>query len=335
MKSGIYTVDFHTHLQDGDTQLKCCAEDRSHKLFKTIQPFFDQVAARSEPLHDQVVSFVALNHRDRLSRYLYSRLGKLGLMEVLRLFNTYNVEELVRRMNKNGVDHAVIHSIEPLTSTANIIEMIQPYKERLSVFASVDKENPDPVGYLKQFIDAGTVSGIKIHPIVGRYACGELPYRMRSVAALASDADLPVLIHTGHIPTEALSGLDGCTEVEALEPLIKEFPRVRFILAHIGWESWRKVLSLCERYENTYVETSWQPARVIRRAVDRLGSSRVLFGSDFPLFKQSIAVKQLKSALTDRELVEVFSVNAMRMLNLKDREHNIADEVEATPTSRG
>ena len=111
--------------------------------------------------------------------------------------------------------------------------------------------------------------------------------------------------------------MDGCTEIEALEPLIKEFPNVRFILAHIGWESWRKVLDLCQRYDNTFVETSWQPSRVIRRAVDRLGSSRVLFGSDFPLFKQSLAVKHLKEALTPKEIVEVFSVNAMRLLDLK------------------
>ena len=319
MNGGLYTVDFHTHLQDGNTQLRCCPQDSSHKTFKAIRPFFEQLAAKSEPLHDQVVSFLALNNRDRFSRYLYTRLGKLGLMEVLRLFNTYNIEALIARMDRNGVDHAVIHSIEPLTSTANILKMTEPYRERVSVFASVEKENPDPVGYLKPFLESGSVSGIKIHPIVGGYACGELPYRMGSVAGLATQYDLPILIHTGHIPTEALNGLDGCTEVEALEPLIRDYPTVTFILAHIGWESWRKVLDLCERYENTMVETSWQPAKVIRRAVDRLGSSRVLFGSDFPLFKQSIAIKHLKNALSGKELVEVYSTNAMKLLRIKEK----------------
>lgn len=317
MNKGLYTVDFHTHLQDGNTQLNCCPKDRSQDLFQKIQPFFDQIAAKSEPIHDRVVGFLALNRRDSLSRYIYAKLGKLGLMEVLRLFNRYNVEALIARMDKNEVDHAVIHSIEPLTSTQNIIEMTARYRDRVSVFASVDKEHPDPIGYLKGFIDSGSISGIKIHPIVGQYACGEIFFRMRSVADLAKEAQLPVLIHTGHIPTEGLSGLNGCTEVEALEPLIKEFPEVRFILAHIGWESWRKVLGLCEKYDNTFVETSWQPARVIRRAVDKLGSSRVIFGSDFPLFKQSLAVKHLKEALSPKEMVEVFSVNAMQLLNLK------------------
>lgn len=319
MNGGLYTVDFHTHLQDGNTQLRCCPQDSTHKTFTTIRPFFERLAAKSEPLHDQVVSFLALNSRDRFSRYIYTRLGKLGLMEVLRLFNTYNIEALIAKMDKNGVDHAVIHSIEPLTHTANILEMTEPYRDRVSVFASVERENPDPVGYLKPFIESGTVSGIKIHPIVGGYACGELPYRMGSVAKLAGEYGLPILIHTGHIPTGALKGLDGCTEVEALEPLVRDNPGVCFILAHIGWESWRKVLSLCERYENTMVETSWQPAKIIRRAVDRLGPSRVLFGSDFPLFKQSIAIRHLKNALSDKELVEVYSTNAMRLLNIKEK----------------
>lgn len=318
MNDGLYTVDFHTHLQDGNTQLICCSSDLSDSLLNKLKPIFDVVASKSEPIHDRIVSFAALNHRDKLSRYIYSRLGKLGLMEVLRLFNAYNVEALISRMDRNKVDHAVIHSIEPLTSTANILELTKNFRERISVFASVSKDNPDPVGYLNRFIDEGTISGIKIHPMVGEYACGELFFRMRDVVDLASKADLPVLIHTGHIPSDQLSGLNGCTEVEALEPLIKEFPNVRFILAHIGWESWRKVLGLCEKYDNTYVETSWQPARVIRRAVDRLGSSRVIFGSDFPLFKQSIAVKHLREALSPQEMVEVFSVNAIRLLNLNN-----------------
>ena len=201
MNRGLYTVDFHTHLQDGNTQLNCCPMDRSNDLFKKIQPFFDKVAAKSEPIHDRVVDFLALNHRDSLSRYLYSRLGKLGLMEVLRLFNTYNVEAMVKRMDKNEVDHAVIHSIEPLTSTQNIIDMTKEHRDRISIFASVDKDHPDPIGYLRGFIDSGAVSGIKIHPIVGQYACGELFFRMRSVADLADEANKPILIHTGHIPT--------------------------------------------------------------------------------------------------------------------------------------
>lgn len=316
MRKGLYTIDFHTHLQDQNLPLKMCPEERDTPLFKFLSPLFDRLATTTEPVHDHCVRFMALNMRDRVSRELYAHLGKIGLMEVLRLFRQNSIGQLIARMDRNGIDHSVIHSIEPLTSTAAILEIVEAHRERVSVFASVDKNNSDPVGYLRPFVESGTVSGLKIHPIVGQYDCGELFFRMKDVVALARDANLPVLIHTGHIPVDRLKGIGGCSEIEALEPLVKHFPEVRFILAHIGWESWRQVLEFAQRYDNVLVETSWQPARVIRRSVDLLGSSRVLFGSDFPLFNQTEALASVRKALTEKELVEVVSVNGMRLLNL-------------------
>ena len=316
MNNGLYTVDFHTHLQDANLQEKMCPEDRNSSIYKVFSPVFDQIASVSEPLHDKCVRFMALNLRDQISRQVYAQLGKVGLMEVLRLFRTYSIEKLIARMDRNGIDHSVIHSIEPLTSTANILDLVRPYKERISVFASVDKDNDDPEGYLTPFIEDNLIAGLKLHPIVGRYACGEIYYALKDVVKLARDADLPVLIHTGHIPVDRLQGIGGCSEIQALEPLVREFPTVKFILAHIGWGSWREVLRLASEYPNTLVETSWQPTRVIRRAVDMLGSNRVLFGSDFPLFKQSQALEQVRQALSAREFVDVVSINSMRLLRI-------------------
>lgn len=85
----------------------------------------------------------------------------------------------------------------------------------------------------------------------------------------------------------------------------------------MGWESWRKAFELGQKYPNIMVETSWQPARRIRRAVDKLGSHRVLFGSDFPLFQQWQALKEARKALSDREFKEITSLNAMRLLKME------------------
>ncbi len=316
MYNGLFTVDFHTHIQDANTQLSLCPEDTRSSVFQLTNPIFERVANVSEPLHDVIARFIAMNYRGDISRYIYSKLGKIGLMECLRLFKTYGIEKLVEKMNQNGIDHSVIHSIEPLTCTSNIIELAAPYKGRFSIFASVDKNLEDHQAYIRPFIEAGTISGIKLHPIVGRYACGELYFRMKDVVQLAEEHDLPVMIHTGHIPVGNLSRLDGCTEAQALEPLLKAFPRVKFILAHIGWESWRQIIKLALRYPNVYVETSWQPAKIIRRSVDRLGAGRVLFGSDFPLFNQKLALQQVQEALSAREFVEVASINALRLLKI-------------------
>lgn len=319
MLNGLRIIDFHAHLQDSLTQLALCKQDRQSLFFRHAVPWLEQVACFSEPVHDEFLRFLALNYRDPISRFIYSRFGQLGLMETLRLFKMYGIERLLRSMDHNGIDHVVIHSIEPLTATANILELTEPFADRFSIFASVARSEENPVQYFYRFVEKRLVCGLKIHPLVGGFACGELYHATKDLVAVASDAGLPVLIHTGHIPADSLKGLTGCSEVEAIEPLIVNFPKVRFIMAHIGWESWRQVLKLAKSYPNVIVETSWQPAKIIRRAVDSLGPERVLFGSDYPLFRQSIAISQVQKALTAREFVMVASTNAARLLRLPER----------------
>lgn len=319
MLNGLYTVDFHAHLQGSEGLSHFCARDQQSFFYRSIMPTLEKLAHITEPIHDEIVGHFSHYYRDRISRFLYSRIGTVGLMEILRKFKLYDLRLLLKTMDVLDIDHVVIHSIEPLTTTADIIAQTAPWRDRISVFASFCAAQDDPVGYLKPLIATGNVAGLKLHPIVGGFSCGELLFRCKDVFELVDEAKLPVLIHTGHIPTEALNEISGCTDALAMEPLIKAFPGVQFVLGHIGWESWRKVLGMAQRYDNITVETSWQPAKVIRRAVDAIGAHRVLFGSDYPLNKPSRAIAQVKQALSPKELVQVMSTNAVRLLKLKPK----------------
>ena len=279
MPDGLYTVDFHAHIQGPAGMPNLCSEERRSTFFKHLAPLLEKLAHATEPIHDQLLRKIALNYRDCLSRFVYAQFGNFALMETLRLFKTRDINSLLKSMDNNGINHVAVLSIEPLTVTSQLVKATSAHRDRISIFASVDRNQPDPAGYLLPMIETGAVKGIKIHPVVGGYACGEFYDKTRPLAQIAHETDLPVIIHTGHIPVENLKGLSGCNEIAAIEPLIAEFPTVRFILAHIGWESWRSALKLAKRYSNVYVETSWQPARIIRRAVDALGANRWKFGN--------------------------------------------------------
>lgn len=316
MYQGLYLVDFHAHLKGSAEVGNFCKEDQSTPFWRNTVHLFERVANMSEPIHDGLLRYLAMHYRGAISRHIYTQLGQVGLMEVIRLFKNNAIQQMVASMDRNGIDHVVIHALEPYINTREVLEVIEPYRSRFSVFASVGRDEPDPAGYFESHVKSGEISGLKIHPLVGGFACGELYHRTKDSVALAVEQGLPILIHTGHIPADALMGLDGCNEVAAIEPLVAAFPRGKFILAHIGWESWRKVLDLGRRYPQVSVETSWQPAKIIRRAVDALGPERVIFGSDFPLFRQSLALKQVRDALSDREFVMVASTNGRRLLRL-------------------
>lgn len=320
MHQGLNIVDFHTHLQGTQPLANLCAADQQSRFFRHAVPHIEKIADICEPLHQRIVRHMALNYRGKISRHLYSRLSQLGLMEALRLFKRNDLNSLLKGMNLNGIKHSVVYSLEPLMLTGDLIELTEPFREQISIFASVSKHHDDPPAYFKKLLDSGSVCGLKIHPIVGGYACGELYEATHELVALAAEYDLPTVIHTGHIPVEYLKGISGCNEVKAIEPLIAGFPKAKFVLAHIGWESWRQVLAFGQSYSNVLVETSWQPARIIRRAVDTLGAHRVIFGSDFPLFTQAQALHQVQKALSPREFVQVASVNALRLLKMPYQE---------------
>lgn len=316
MINGLYITDFHAHLRGASQTLaNFCPEDTATPFFQQTAPIFERLSRYSEPIHDELIRWMALNWRGRMSRYIYGSLAQFSLMEALRLFKSYDLNCLLRSMAEHGIDRSVICSLEPFITTQEILEIIAPHKEKFLVFVSVAREAKNPAEYVRKYIESGAVAGLKIHPVVGGYACNELYERTRDAVSVAVAHDLPILIHTGHIPASAIAGLaGGCNEARAVEPLVAAFPKGKFVLAHIGWESWRYILRLAQTYPHVSVETSWQPAPIIRRAVDLLGPDRVLFGSDFPLFKQRMALRITRQALTSREFFYVASANANRLL---------------------
>jgi len=267
-----------------------------------------------------------MHYNNKLSRVIYSRCGELFFMEALRLFKRHGLERLVHNMDKLGIKQSVVYSLEPLTSTQDLINQTKLYPGRFFVFGSVSHAEPDPVNYLQPFMESRAIQGVKIHPMVGGYHASDLYNDTKDYVALARDYGLPVAIHTGDIPIEQLTNQVSCSDISAIEPLVRNFSDCRFILNHLGWESWRAALALAKKYPNVYLETSWQPARIIRRVVDAVGCERVIFGSDFPMFQQGQALEQLQEALTEREFHMVTALNAQNLLRKSLAQHEHASE---------
>ncbi len=310
-------IDFHAHLMSAAGLEKICPETQKSDFFRYVVPVLEPIAHLTEPVHDRFLRYMAMHHNNFAWRFLYSQCGQLFLMEALRLFRRHGLERLIKSMESQGIGRTVVCSLEPLTQTQEILDAVARYSDRFSVFASVARQEKDPVGYLAPFIESGKISGIKIHSMVGGFDERDFYESTREFVALADENELPVSIHTGHIPVEALVGFPVCNEVAAVEPLVRAFPRCQFVLNHVGWESWRRVLDMAQRYSNIMVETSWQSSKVIRRAVDSLGAHRVLFGSDYPMFQQGQALAEVKEALTQKEIALVASENAHRVLKLE------------------
>ena len=243
----------------------------------------------------------------------YRQAGPLIYTEMSRRMGAADTNALLATMSEVGVQQSVVVAMDPWVPTDDILQICALLGDVLIPFGSVDPSTPD---YQERFAHLLTrpIRGIKFHADLQR-----LPLDSPRLAAMleilaASDRPhLPVYLHTGNFPI--YRPLDSPWE-RALPRLLAAFPTVTFICGHAGWDAPRAALKAALGYHNLYLETSWQPPHLIRRLCDKLGPERLLFGSDYPLFSQRRALRNVRLALTDAEMPLVAGGNARRLLGM-------------------
>ncbi len=142
---------------------------------------------------------------------------------------------------------------------------------------------PAAAGYTAAAIEAGTRI-FKVHVQVGAFSPAD-PL-LDPVWGLISDADLPVIIHCGSGPAPGeFTGPGPVAEV------LRRFPRLRLIVAHMGTTEYLDFLDFAERYENVGLDTTMSftdfaeiGAPYPRAALPRVKAlgDKVFWGSDYP-----------------------------------------------------
>ena len=101
---------------------------------------------------------------------------------------------------------------------------------------------------------------------------------------LCEDRGIPILVHTGDYRYDY-------SNPNRIVPVLKAFPRLKFIGAHFGgWSIWEEAAAVLSDFPNICVDTSSSfcgltPERA-KNLVRLYGSERVMFGTDYPLWPQ-------------------------------------------------
>ncbi len=210
-------------------------------------------------------------------------------------------ENLLYYMDRNGIHRSVVYPVAPFSGATDYLEQCSG-EERLIPFTCAH-----PTWEWERELHRamqGGCKGLKIHPILQRIP-PEDPFYFHLLEAFAQYGK-PVVAHTGEFSYYITD--DGCScygDSRRFEKLIAAFPQVPFIMGHMGLYSPDRAMDLARRYENVYLETSFQPLRVVRKAIQTAGRERVFFGSDWPESNQKVALSiARKAAGKDRELLE-------------------------------
>jgi len=137
-----------------------------------------------------------------------------------------------------------------------------------------------------------------------------VPLRDNRVTALVT-----VAADAGHSVYLVCLDRDGC-QVADLVALARRFPAVTFVLGHSGIGNIDYyAVELIAPQPNIMLETSGGYTTVLSAALDRLGSSRVLFGTEFPLQDPLVELAKYQAlGLPDAAWQQVAWDNASRLL---------------------
>jgi hypothetical protein len=154
---------------------------------------------------------------------------------------------------------------------------------------------------VKQAVQEYGFKGIKVHRHDARIS--------REVCEVAQAFSLPILY-------------DVMGEVSTVELLATEYPKVNFIIPHLGsfaddWQAQLAFIPLLERHPNVFTDTSGvRRFDLLEMAVQRAGAHKMLFGSDGPWLHPGVELEKVYALkLPKKELQLVLAGNFLRLIH--------------------
>lgn len=215
-----------------------------------------------------------------------------------------------------GICHYVIFSVATSPAQVSpinrfIAETVRSSDGRMTGLGTLHPESTDPEGDVNEILRLG-LKGVKLHHDFQGYGIDD-PRCMKLYELCAGK--LPVLMHTGDKRYDY-------SNPNRLKPVLETFRDLTVIGAHLGgWSIWEEATEALYGYENLLVDSSSSLyALTPERAsglIRRYGADRVLFGTDFPMWKPDGELKRFRELrLTEDEQEKILHRNAENVFGI-------------------
>lgn len=235
----------------------------------------------------------------------------------------HDEQGLLTTMDRIGIDMLCISSLMALHSdhragNDEVIALTKKYPKRFVGFAVVNPCYTNELeAELERCFQHQGIRGIKIHPAsyVHDYPIDGRDYE--PVWAFAKRRHCPVLTHAG--PRSERHNLGP----QLIAEVARRHPEVKLIIGHAGsYDSWTALdehIEIVREHDNLFLDISTMNRfyRSVDYMVERVGSERVLFGTDGP-FHSFIAEfgAVVYARISDEAKENVLGRNMARLLNL-------------------
>lgn len=222
---------------------------------------------------------------------------------------------LINQCDETGVDKCLVTSVATTPHHAQsinsfIAEEVSAYPDRFIGFGSLHPDSESLEADAQNIVDLG-LKGVKLHPDIQNFKVDDP--RVIRIFEICNEKKLPILLHTGD------SRFDN-SNPDRVEKILKMFSNLTIIGAHLGgWSVWEEAVEKLSNYKNFYVDTCSSfyalSKENARKIIDAYGCDRVIFGTDFPMWKQKEELEFLFSlGLSDEQLQDILYNNFMGLI---------------------
>ncbi|MCX6624540.1 MAG: amidohydrolase family protein [Acidobacteria bacterium] len=250
---------------------------------------------------------------------IYLRKG----LPLLNRFMTGSAEKVVERARQSGIESTVVSPLLGLLprfeadAVAGNQEAARVVEETpgLLQWVIVNPKQEETFSQAADRLQHPRCMGIKIHPEEHGYPIAKEGARIFEFAARHSAV---VLTHSG----EQNSLPEDCV------PFANALPEMKLILAHLGcgwdFDQGHQVRAIqASRNGNVYVDTSSMLSiysGLVEWAVEEIGSTHILFGTDSPLYSAAAQRRRIEAAeISDADKRAILRDNAVALLKLPPR----------------
>lgn len=182
------------------------------------------------------------------------------------------------------------------------------YPEKFYGFYNVNPHNGhSTIEELEKAVKRGFV-GLKLAPMVHQFSLSSKT--IYELADLCGELNIPFYSHVVFSPAASTN---------KMYKLAKEFPKTNFILGHMGFgPADVDAINYAKECDNLYIESSEGSYVILKEAVNVLGSTKLIFGSEFPMYHPKVSLESILTiGCNDDELENICCNNILNLINKK------------------
>lgn len=223
------------------------------------------------------------------------------------------VENMIKELEAYGISKVGISCLSGNSTREQndtIIEAMQQYPDFIRGYAFINPKNTDAADEVERCLGQYKMDACKFHSWKQGYYPDNRP-ELEGIFQTVQKYGKHVQMHVGTAPLST--------------PYIwaewaKKFPKIDFVFTHTGYyEFGFSTIEAVKNLPNVWVETSGQmDVQVLQKAVEVLGSERVVFGTDWPYKPVNLEVEKFEElGFSIPQLENIFYKNAEYLWRIK------------------